>query len=167
MIFPTLQAALIAALEAGHDDLTLPGHAPDHAGLTIELRELLTAPDLAQLLHAPEGDGAFTAYSLHDDHLWNAQGQDLGTLCKASEEQVLHAVFGPFSTVLNARERARFAGLYGHHASSLNGKPVWERDAYIRAVNTQTRTGPHRDQCSGTAPTPRGAQRGRPGRPGC
>ncbi|MCD0164988.1 hypothetical protein [Deinococcus sp. 12RED42] len=135
MIYPTLTAALQDAITKGFDAISLSQAAiDDPGGYALHLAEILVA-DPVEILVGAEPEGVFTAYSVHDGHLFDAQGLRIGTLFNTQESQVLSTVFGPVAGYFDRATRRLYADMYAPYATELGEHLAPERDAVIQAAN--------------------------------
>lgn len=140
MIYPTLHAALTAALADGYDTISLPLTNPEDTGDTLRVADILEA-DPAAALRVTEPDGAFIAYTVRDAQLFNAQGVRLGSLFNNHQETVLAAALGPVRDLLSTQDRVTYTAMYAPYVQHLRGRLEFSRDAYIREVNSLPLTG--------------------------
>lgn len=140
MIYPTLHAALTAALADGYDTISPSLVPPEDAGDALRVADLLEA-DPAQTLRAPEPDGTFVAYALRNGELLNAQDVRIGVLLNDHQETVLGAALGPVRDLLSTEDRVKYTAMYAPYVADLQGRLESSRDAYIRDVNRLPLTG--------------------------
>lgn len=140
MIYPTLHAALTAALADGYDTISPSLVPPKDAGDALRVADLLEA-DPAQTLRAPEPDGAFVAYALRHGELLNAQDVRIGVLLNDHQETVLGAALGDVRDLLSTQDRVKYTAMYAPYVADLRGRLESSRDAYIRRMNALPLTG--------------------------